>query len=163
MEKIPRDFYPTPGDPVDALMPHLVGSVLFHEPCAGDGTLVRHLMDRGHSPVGMTDIEPRSCFVGEGDAMALESCYGNMFITNPPYTWSVLSPMISHLSSLAITWLLLPADMAHNKRMAPHMARCASMVSVGRVKWFNNKTGMENSAWYQFCDHEVPTIFYGRK
>jgi hypothetical protein len=70
--------------------------------------------------------------------LTLTVCEGECFITNPPYTWKILDPLITHLSNMAPTWLLLPADMMHNIRMAPHMAYCEKVVSVGRVKWFGN-------------------------
>ena len=46
-ERIPRDFYPTPAAAVLPLIPHLRGIRSFAEPCAGDGTLVRHLESYG--------------------------------------------------------------------------------------------------------------------
>ena len=43
LERIPRDFYPTPLKAVLSLIPHLRGVRTFAEPCCGDGALVRHL------------------------------------------------------------------------------------------------------------------------
>jgi hypothetical protein len=86
-----------------------------------------------------------------------------MFITNPPYTWAILNPLITHLSNMAKTWLLLPAAMAHNKRMAAHLKKCVKIVSVGRVKWFNNKAGMEDSVWMLFDKTYTRTQFFGRE
>jgi hypothetical protein len=155
-EKIKRDFYPTPYEAVVPLFSHL-GVVRFHEPCFGKGDLAEALTSYGHQLGGRGDIA-----WGE-DALDLTECDGDCFVTNPPYTWSILNPLITHLSDIAPTWLLLPADMMHNKRMAPHMGRCARIVSVGRVKWFDNKSGMENSAWYLFdAESTKPAEFYGR-
>jgi len=87
-----------------------------------------------------------------------------MFITNPPWHWDVLDPLITHLSDMRPTFLLLNADLMHNKRMARHMRRCSKVVSIGRVRWIegSKNTGMENCAWYLFEDREVRTVFYGR-
>jgi hypothetical protein len=162
MPKVERDFYPTPAHAVEPLLPHLSGSVLFSEPCCGDGALIMHLHKAGHSCIFASDVAPRMNNATTVSAMRLNECRGDMFITNPPYTWKVLDPLITHLRGLAPTWLLLPADMMHNKRMSPHLEQCHKIVSVGRVKWFGSG-GMENSAWYLFLDHSRgPTEFYGR-
>ena len=155
--RVERDFYPTPYEAVVPLFPHLGASVFFDEPCLGDGDLARSLESYGHRLKGRGDIK-----WGE-DALDLDRCEGEMFITNPPYDWKILSPLITHLSDIAPAWLLLPADMMHNKRMAPHIKRCVKIVSVGRVKWFGNQSGMENSAWYLFDSNFTDnTLFFGR-
>ena len=162
--KIEKDFYRTPAHAVEPLLAHLNRDTLFDEPCCGDGALVRHLQAAGHHCNFASDIDPKMDTAPIINAMDRDDCKGEMFITNPPYTWKVLDPMITHLSGMAPTWLLLPADMMHNKRMAPHIKRCRIIQSVGRVKWFDDKSGMENSAWYLFThsDHGH-TKFYGRQ
>jgi hypothetical protein len=164
MPRVERDFYPTPWEAVVPLLPHLgFWPVKFDEPCCGDGALAKHLQRNGHTCVFMSDIDPKANYGKFINATERDSCQGEMFITNPPYTWKILDPLITHLSDIAPTWLLLPADMMHNKRMAPHMARCEKVVSIGRVKWFGNQWGMENSAWYLFdtnCDRQ--TQFFSR-
>jgi hypothetical protein len=158
-ERVERDFYPTPYAAVVPLFPHLPKVVRFHEPCYGEGDLAASLRSYGHQLGGHADIK-------WGDincALNLNECDGDMFITNPPYDWKLLNPLITHLSDIAETWLLLPADMMHNVRMGPHMRRCVMVVSVGRVKWFGNQAGKENSAWYLFdAIHTGPTTFVGR-
>jgi hypothetical protein len=161
----PRDFYPTPYEAVVPLLPHLVERTFFHEPCCGNGQLIGHLEAHGHRCLGSSDIEPHPCVGFKQDAMTLTHCLGIVFITNPPWLWSVLNPMITHLSTLAPTWLLLNADQMHNKRMGPHLRRCTKIVSIGRVKWMpdSTSTGMENSAWFLFDqNHDGPTVFVGR-
>jgi hypothetical protein len=163
----PRDFYPTPYEAVVPLLPHLPSdTTTYHEPCAGDGALIRHLTALAPQMVclGCSDTEPQGWSVKQ-DAMTLTHCIGTMFITNPPWLWSVLNPMITHLSTLAPTWVLLNADQMHNKRMGPHLKRCTKIVSIGRVKWMpdSTSTGMENSAWFLFDqNHDGPTVFVGR-
>ena len=41
-ERKPRDFYPTPMEAVEPLLPHLPEGFKFAEPCAGNGALVEH-------------------------------------------------------------------------------------------------------------------------
>ena len=78
-----------------------------------------------------------------------------MFITNPPWpetnrrgepTLSILT----HLSSLAPTWLLLPADFAHNIYFREVEGRCQRIVSVGRVKWIAGTKHSGNEAQLSF-------------
>lgn len=168
-ERKPRDFYPTPYEAVVPLLPHLSHhGVRFCEPCAGDGALVDHLTKHGHRCASARDIEPRRDDIDKKDALTTLTGNVSYFITNPPWEWGVLDPLITFLSDQNPTWLLLNADLMHNKRMGPHMKRCLTVVSVGRVRWIagSKNTGMENCAWYLFVnpDHigEIETVFYGR-
>ncbi len=160
--RVERDFYPTPEHAVLPLDKHLSPCTNFDEPCCGDGALQQILESMGHRCQHRSDIEPQ-CSAAKINAMDLDFCASDVFITNPPYTWKILDPLITHLSNMAPTWLLLPADMMHNKRMSPHMEYCEKVVSIGRVKWFGNQSGMENSAWYLFDkEHTGDTKFYAR-
>lgn len=162
-KRIERDFYSTPEHALKPLLSHLPRGSYFHEPCAGDGALVFHLHNWGMVVGQCGDIEPQCHTIDNQDVFDLMFCEADMFITNPPYDWKILSPLITHLSDMAPTWLLLPADMMHNIRMASHIKRCAKIVSVGRVKWFGNQSGMENSAWYLFDSNFTgETVFFGR-
>jgi len=167
-EKKPRDAYFT-IDPaaVEALVPHLQPNRFFIEPCAGAGDLAIALAVRGFHCAAMYDIEPqgegvvqRSCLnIGEKEAW-----FAEYFITNPPFTWKLLQPIMDHLIHFLPTWLLLPADYMHNVRMGPYMKRCEKVVSIGRLYWEENKVkGVDNYCWYHFNkDHEGKTEFVGR-
>jgi len=156
-----RDFYPTPYEAVLPLLPHLPPALVYDEPCAGEGDLIRHLQKAGHRVDAHYDL-------AEGfDARAIQQCYGAMFITNPPWPVTRGEPTLSiakHLSELAPTWLLLSADFCHNLYFAEIAPRCQKIVSVGRVSWEGNGTkGKDNCAWYLFdLAHKGPTEFYGR-
>jgi hypothetical protein len=154
----PRDNYRTPLEAVRPLLPFLGFRVKFDEPCSGDGALVEYLKDAGHHCVNSSDI------CRGQDAMDITGTPAEMFITNPPWAWYVLDPLITHLSDMRPTFLLLNADLMHNKRMGRHMKRCSKVVSVGRIKWIegSKNTGMENCVWMLFEDREVRTVFYGR-
>jgi hypothetical protein len=115
------------------------------------------------------DVEPKASYIIKGDAALLtnesvENC--EVLITNPPFTWSILTPLMDRWIPLIPTVLLLPADFMHNKRFAKHLEHCELIVSIGRVKWIeDSKTaGVDNYAWYFFTpDKPGQTIFKGRE
>jgi hypothetical protein len=151
-ERKPRDFYPTPMEAVVPLLPHLHQRTFFDEPCCGNGDLIRHIEMHGHRCVGSSDIESNPCYGAAVDALSLGRCQSQMFITNPPWTRSILHPMIEHLAGLAPTWLLIDADWAHTKQATPFLAYCHKVVAIGRVKWIpgSSMTGKDNCCWYLF-------------
>tara|TARA_R110000765_G_scaffold262171_1_gene362135 strand:+ start:553 stop:1221 length:669 start_codon:yes stop_codon:yes gene_type:complete len=173
-ERKPRDFYPTPYEAVVPLLPFVCEDTVWVDPCAGDGALIKHFQNHDIDIAG-SDTHPMGPGIIELDAFnqstekwydenwfGIDECVAG-FITNPPYDWKILNPLITHLSDMAPTWLLLPADMMHNRRMAKHLDRCDMIVSVGRVKWFGNQSGMENSAWYLFdTNFTDDTLFFAR-
>ena len=61
-ERVERDFYPTPWQAVEPLVPHLPKNFAFAEPCAGDGALVRHIetLIDGAWCSWASDIEPQT-------------------------------------------------------------------------------------------------------
>lgn len=169
-ERKPRDLYPTPEKAVGPLLPHLPNQSQFDEPCAGNGELINHLEAAGHVCAGASDIHPMSKNIDTLDALNISECHGDLFITNSPWPQKngrgepVLS-LIIHLSGIAPTWLLLPADFAHNAYFSAVACRCQKIVSVGRVKWIKGSkhTGKDNAAWYLFDKPDDGlTAFYGR-
>ena len=164
-ERREQDFYPTPYAAVLPLLPHLAPGTFFHEPCAGDGDLVRHLERNGHVCSQSGDIS-----TGQ-DALHIHDTQGEVIITNPPWDRKILHSLIDSLPQLAPTWLLFDADWVHTRQSEPFMHNCRKIVSVGRVKWIpgSKMTGKDNCAWYLFeqkndwrpkvTDH---ALFYGR-
>ena len=155
-----RDFYATPEHAVTPLLPYLEDSSIFVEPCAGDGRLIDHLHKAGHICTLAFDIEPMRTDVEQGDA--LEDFKADLIITNPPWDRKILHPMIEHFTSIAPTWLLFDSDWAHTLQSSKYMKWCSKIVSIGRVKWFDNKAGKDNAAWYLFDRKSNNTAFYGR-
>lgn len=171
-DKVPKDFYPT-TDPnaLPKVFIDFVRGRKYAEPCCGSGDLVDLLVDAATCN-WESDIEYRGAGV-VWDAMCLsnnelEKC--DCIITNPPYTRSVLLPLIDHLVSLKDTWLLLPSDLMHNRYFGSYMERCSKVVSIGRLCWFKKEgkrvDSTDNYAWYLWekgVTSPKDTVFYGRE
>lgn len=168
----PRDKYYTPLEAIRPLTSLLGDGVTYAEPCAGDGRLVdqlEQLLPGSICPLAL-DIEPDADWIIQKDAITLtdydlSNC--GFILTNPPYTWGVLRPLMDKFISLRPIILLLPADYMHNLRMKPYMEKCIWFKSIGRVKWQEGSkgVGMENSCWYMFDKNkpiDEPTSFYAR-
>ena len=163
-----RDFYATVDpDAVKPLIPFIRG-LRIAEPCAGNGDLSM-LLEPDCKVVWESDLEPQNKHVVQVDAAELDySCFDglgvNAIVTNPPFTWKLLQPLLDHLPTLRPTWLLLPSDVMHNKRMGKYMIGCSDIVSVGRLYWMDNKIkGVDNFAWFCFHQFVQPvTKFHGR-
>ena len=168
-QRVDKDFYPTPIQGFEPLIPHLPASFNFIEPCAGNGILIDHItsMTTGNC-IAAYDLEPRRDDIIQADIMDMAVSYSvvpDYFITNPPWSRHLLHPIIEILSDIAPTWLLFDADWAHTKQSARFSPRLRKIVSVGRLKWIPNSkmTGKDNCAWYLFDKPSPsPTIFYGR-
>lgn len=163
-----HDKYATPYECVPDLMPHLAANTRFIEPCAGNGALVKHLENLGHTCEEAWDIKPKGPGIIRRDAMTGRvSRRGLFYITNPPWTREILHPLIEHLSDQAPTWLLFDADWAHTKQAIPYLRRCHAIIPIGRVKWIPGSAfvGKDNAAWYLFDYRtQIPTLptFYPR-
>ncbi|MDX8483158.1 hypothetical protein RFN28_32605 [Mesorhizobium sp. VK24D] len=149
-----RDFYATPLKSVLPLVPHLRAHGVrdFAEPCCGEGDLVRHLEASGFRCTLASDIATRQ------DALDIAT-FDAPVVTNPPY--SLLLPLVEHFIAAAPSaWLLLMADVAHNRYFRPLAPNCSDIVSAGRACWFGGG-GTENIAWFRFSrDHRTGPIFH---
>jgi hypothetical protein len=173
-EKHPRDYYATVDPVASKVLADFLGrhrqSVTFIEPCAGDGRLFRDLVKYNNAVfycIYAYDIEPQANQITQRNCLTLTSndCEDvDYFITNPPFTWNSLQPILECLPTLLPTWLLLPADTIHNKRMGPYMKKCSTILSVGRMYWFEDRPikGVDNFCWMLFGNQECKTIFIGR-
>lgn len=164
----PRDYWPTPIEPIKPLIPYIIGSS-YAEPCVGGGDLVSGInyltfrLSNRPRCLWASDLQPdtpnlernvpslsvrtRNAFnVTPNDLFGID-----LIITNPPFSWKVLSKLLPIWLDLKPTWLLLPADMANNVRFSTFMQHCSDIVPVGRVSWMGNgESGMENFSWYCF-------------
>jgi len=146
--RVPRDLYDTPQKAVPFVAAHL-GRGTFAEPCAGNGHLQSWLVDL-HLECGYSgDIRNGADALDWLPAPNIEQ-----IITNPPWSWPLLKPLLEHFifNCRIPVWLLLDADVAHNIRMHSYMNRCFKIVSVGRLKWIPDTPhqGLDNAAWYGF-------------
>jgi hypothetical protein len=159
-ERRPADFYPTPRAAMVPLFSHLRGIKTFAEPCAGEGDLVRHLESFGLRCVYRGDIRDGQ------DALERDDYGGaDCIITNPPWSRDVLHRLITHLQTIAPTWLLLDADWKQTRQAAPYLPHCSDIVAIGRVKWIEGSkhTGKDNACWYKFDSrHTAGPVFHWR-
>lgn len=167
-ERVERDYYATPPEPILKLLPELVDATTFAEPMCGDGAIVRVLEDRGWEPVFLSDLEPQGDMIERAETCdVLETRSGqydaaDLIISNPPWplppnklvgqpAGSPTIQIIQHLMEIKPTWLLLSADFMHNRYFDLLAPFCTKVVAVGRVSWMNNaKKGFDNAAWYRF-------------
>lgn len=190
--KLDKSQYFTPEAAMLPLVPFLPkGGFFFAEPCAGDGRLACHIENHTNGrATWLSDIDPygarRTAEEFFGGAVrsdevfacdALDITIGDvknidMVITNPPWERNkannyILHRLIEHYGSMIQTWLLFDADWPHTVQAKPYLERfCTRIVSVGRVKWFNDQTGKDNAAWYEFHPEArricQSPAFYGR-
>lgn len=162
----PKDYWPTlDPDAITPLVTYVRGKS-YAEPCYGDGHLEDQLVDVStckwrsdvRETVGCSKIQDATTL----NKKDLREC--DIIITNPPFSWELLKPLLDHLPTLKPTWLLLPADVMHNKRMGPYMENCAWIVSVGRLYWLENRVkGVDNYCWFRFHQSwDNDTRFVGR-
>jgi hypothetical protein len=162
LERIPRDFYPTPVRAINPVLGHLEGRT-FAEPCCGDGRLAEYLTLAGHFDCGYCGDLSRG-----QDALEWTSVDGiDFIITNPPHERRVLHRLIEHFIGLERpTWLLIDADWCHTQQAAPYLAHCTTIISIGRVRWMEDTKmdGFDNFCWYGFAsERSGETLFVPRK
>jgi hypothetical protein len=147
-----NDLYQTPYHAVPPLIPWLRGIRTFAEPCCGDGDMVRHLESFGLRCVYAGDLS-----TGQDALASTDYNDPDVIITNPPYTRSVMHPMIEHFRKIAPTWLLLEQDWCGTKQATPLLRSCTDMLPIGRVQWMAEKkgAGFDNSVWARFDAHHT--------
>lgn len=167
-ERQKRDLYFTPYAAVVPLFEHLpqFGGT-FYEPCAADGNFASYF-DGFMECVGMSDIVPLAPGVRQRDALSLTVADingGGLIITNPPWDRKFLHPFIERIIALKVpAWLLFDAGWKHTKQAKPYLPYLSKIVSVGRVKWFADMTGMDDCCWYLFePEKQEQTLFHGRR
>lgn len=162
-ERRPNDHYPTPlqgvSRAIDRLGIDLAEHPIYAEPCAGSGDLIRHLKELGFdNEAYAVEIDPKDFGVIKGDAsdpevVAKMRACTDLIITNPPWSWNMLKPLLDvWLQNNFIVWLLLPSDFSENVRSSLFMAHCTDRVPIGRLRWEpgSKYTGKDNCSWYRF-------------
>ena len=135
-ERKPSDFYPTPPKGVKPLRPFLEaeGITTFAETCNGDDALTRELECFGF----LTCVYRGDISTGKDALLQTHFNNADRNITNPPHTRHLLHPLIVHLSRIAPSWLLIDADWMHTKQAIPYLPSCTTIVTIGRLKWFED-------------------------
>lgn len=156
-----KDYWPTIDErAVSALFPFIY-DLKYGEPCWGGGHL-ENLISTNATCVWRSDIDPQQGGCVKKDAKSLrkedlKEC--DVLITNPPFSWELLKPLLDHLPKLKPTWLLLPADKLHTKQMAPYLNYCEFIVSIGRLKFFfDNDERLWDSGKGEYKKNSDPTI-----
>lgn len=162
-ERKTHDYYPTPESAVAPLLPHLMEGTRFIEPCAGDGSLVRHLESAGHVCARASDLNPTKAGIAKMDARKIRPKDPRaVIITNPPWASELLEPILDHFLEVADqTWLLLYSDWLFNRRTARYVNHASRIVAIGRVKWIPDSryVGKENCAWVRFGGSRTWPLF----
>lgn len=96
-ERIDADFYATPKEAFDPLLPYLPTDVSFWEPACGDRRLVNWLTESGRTADG-TDLS-------QGQDFLTDTTPRQFVITNPPF--SIAQPFADHALALAPEVMLL--------------------------------------------------------
>ena len=155
--KIPKDFYAT-IDPKagEKIVPHITG-LKYAEPFYGEGDLEDQLEAKATCVwrSDVREVKSTAQYAKVYDALELTADHlseADCIISNPPYTWKVLQPLLDHLVDLKPCWFLLPMDMLSNKYMVPYgKGNLQKVVPVGRLYWFENKVrGTDNYGWFLF-------------
>ena len=153
---------------VAALRPHVRHLTRFIEPCAGKGDLVRGLQGIGLECLDAFDIAPRADDIRQADALDPLGfdVLGETIITNPPFDWPLLHPLITNwLWQVDTAWLLLEANFAHTLRAGPLLLHCRRIVSIGRLRWEADSmhSSTKDYAWYEFTRRgEGSPVFHPR-
>ena len=145
---------------VKALQPYITNIDVYAEPCVGDYDLVKQLAKIGKRVSYVGDIK-----TGKDALEAKLWGQAQAIITNPPWTRTLLHPLIKHFMHELPTWLLFDSDWAYNKSSAPYLLYCTDIVAVGRLRWIEGttQTGKDNVSWYRFYHRtNGKTVFHGR-
>lgn len=155
--KVNKDYWPTiDKDCINEGIANFLRNRPYAEVCYGEGHLEELIGDLAPCKWRSDIRETLPCSVVM-DALDISKDHlrgVDQIVTNPPYSWELLQPLLEYLPGLKPTWFLLKADLMHNVRMVPYMRDCAWVVSVGRLCWVPKGgkfvKGVDNFAWYRF-------------
>jgi len=137
----------------------------FIDPCCGDGICTKNIENitglhcLEMSDIGMSmdlvlnkDVRHIPFSIKDATSQAKKSNDYIVYITNPPWTRSILHKIIDHLMFTGCDfWLLFDADWLHTIQAEKYLIYCHTIISAGRVSWMNNGIkGLDNVCWYGF-------------
>jgi hypothetical protein len=171
-ERAELDFYPTPKEVTQAILPHLPENVIFWEPCYGNGAISSVLEDVGWTYKSdvktYVDTYDGSCkhdFLTQKPRFNEPVC----IVTNPPYAKSrefvaralELSQVVRAFFLLRHEWDALAASLP----LVTHPSFKCKYVLKKRPRWIEGTSTAPRFpyAWYEW-DKKLkgpPTIIYG--
>ncbi|MBD2019392.1 hypothetical protein H6F43_04235 [Leptolyngbya sp. FACHB-36] len=104
-ERVPYDFYSTPNGVVQSLLERVSIAGRVMEPCAGDGAIAKHFIDKNFADCFTNDVHVYEGFdcdchldAANGDSWEIFSSQGEIdwVITNPPYGNDLPIQILSH-------------------------------------------------------------------
>jgi hypothetical protein len=165
----PNDDYPTPPEVLDVLFSHVnLGPTIFDPACGRLKRVMKAAECHGLHGTG-SDIIYGHDFLSNVYHVAAD------IVTNPPFgdrRGTLTLKFIEH--ALMVTKetrqriaMLLPVDFDSGKtriHVFNHPAFALKLVLLDRIKWFNNKAGSLNHAWFVWDWHNdrPPIIRYAR-
>lgn len=114
----PQDFYPTPWDVTEAILPRIADFPQeIWEPACGDGAMSKVLEKAGHAVIS-TDLIDRGYGTGGEDFLTRVAARGESLVTNPPFDKA--REFIEQAFDLGVSHcaMLLKTSFWHAKRRA---------------------------------------------
>jgi len=145
------------------------------EPCVGGGDLVDQI--QGGNCVQAIDIAPEVdksheiySVVEKGDARIIKLKKADYIISNPAFSREYLPSFHEMMKrflkeDVKAIYMLLPFNFSANESFQYLMEHCESVRPTGRLKWFDNGSGMSDTkdhAWYKFVKYKTDTIIKPR-
>ena len=168
-ERREHDDYPTPPEVLDVLFRQVGFEGAILDPACGKLCRVIKAAERHGYTASGNDI------IHGPDFLNISRVGGDNIVTNPPYggrTGKLALRFIEHALKLTArskkrVAMLLPIDFDSGKTRAHVFAPpvfALKLVLLDRVKWFDNRAGSTNHAWYVWdWKHRGPaTLMYAR-
>lgn len=154
-KRIANDHYPTPEPVIDVVLNEFHFNKMICDPCCGESRRVlKAAKKKGHAVCG-TDIIFGIDFIR--DKFKFKNCD---IVTNPPYgdrQSRLALAFIKRALEVTAPWsgnvaMLLPVDFDSGRTRAEVFGECdrfaLKIILLNRVRWFRNKSGTTNHAWY---------------
>jgi hypothetical protein len=162
-ERKALDFYPTPPEAIEPLLPHLWRTNVhtFVEPCVGGHSLADYLEASGFDCVASGDLATGK---DARDWKAADFAGVDASITNPPWTSDIMAEIMWIQSGVVPAWFLIYSDWLFTKQSAQLMRdRCTDIVPIGRLKWIPGSlsVGYDNCCWIRMtAGKQGPAVFW---
>lgn len=163
-ERRTNDFYPTPAEPTQALIPKLVGwPKIVWEPACGDGGIALPFERAGFQVIG-TDLVYRGYGQGGVDFLTTTTRPADAVATNPPYG-NLVTRFIEHSFDLEVPYIamLLNVNVWHAERRTKLWDRRqpeAIYALTWRPDWTGSGNPYFNAVWSVWGPEKVKETRY---